>query len=168
MQRESQKLQKSGMQQCQKCLRFGHWTYECKNETAYLYRPSRTTIIKNPDLQPEYKFEAGPKGPKVHDGDKKRGKFVKSESESSSGESRDAASEEEKLHKELLKLIQKNKELDKKGAKQKSSSSSSSSGSSASYSSSGSSDSDDVSSVSSESSEESKRRNRKHRKSPLP
>ena len=107
-------MQKSGMQQCQKCLRFGHWTYECKNETAYLYRPSRTTIIKNPDLQPDYKFEAGPKGPKIHDGDKKRSKYVPSPSGSSSG-SESAASEEEKLHKELLKLIQKNKELDKKG-----------------------------------------------------
>jgi len=28
--------------QCQKCLEKGHWTYECKNEKKYLYRPSRT------------------------------------------------------------------------------------------------------------------------------
>ena len=104
MQRESQKLQKSGMQQCQKCLKYWHWTYECKNEQAYLYRPSRTTILKNPDLQPEYRFDAGPKGPRIHDGDKKRSTLVPSESEGSSSDS-DDASEEEKLHKELLALI---------------------------------------------------------------
>ena len=93
------------MQQCQKCLRFGHWTYECKNEHAYLYRPSRTTILKNPDLQPEYRFEAGPKGPKIHDGDKKRSTLIPSDQESSSSDSDGDASEEEKLHKELLSLI---------------------------------------------------------------
>ncbi len=81
-------------------MRFGHWTYECKNEHAYAYRPSRTTIIKNPDLQPEYVFEAGPKGPKVHDGDKKRSTLVPSDSSSD-----DEESEEEKLQEELLKLI---------------------------------------------------------------
>lgn len=38
--------QKGGSQQCQKCLRYGHWTYECKNNETYLYRPSRTTLFK--------------------------------------------------------------------------------------------------------------------------
>ena len=95
MQRESQKLEKSGMQQCQKCLRYGHWTYECKNETAYLYRPSRTTVIKNPDLQPDYKFEAGPKAPKLRGIDKKRFTLVSSSSEDSS---ESEADEEAKLH----------------------------------------------------------------------
>jgi hypothetical protein len=37
---------KSGMQQCQRCLKYGHWTYECKENPAYLYRPSRTTLFK--------------------------------------------------------------------------------------------------------------------------
>lgn len=97
MQRESQKLTKSGMQQCQKCLRFGHWTFECKNEPAYLYRPSRTTVLKNPELQAEYKFEAGPKGPRIHDGDKKRSTLLPSSSSSDSG-SESAQSEEDKLH----------------------------------------------------------------------
>ncbi len=59
--------------------------------------------MKNPDLQPEYKFEAGPKGPKIHDGDKKRSTLLPSESEGSSSDS--DSSEEEKLHKELLTLI---------------------------------------------------------------
>ncbi len=40
------KVEKSGTQQCQKCLKFGHWTFECKNTSAYLYRPSRTTLFK--------------------------------------------------------------------------------------------------------------------------
>ena len=78
MQRESHKLEKSGQQQCQKCLRYGHWTYECKNDHAYLYRPSRTTMLKNPDLIPEPIVEAGPKGPRIHDGDKKRSTLVQS------------------------------------------------------------------------------------------
>ena len=39
--------EKEGKQQCQKCLQFGHWTYECLNEPAYLYRPSRTQLFKN-------------------------------------------------------------------------------------------------------------------------
>ncbi len=43
---ELERIKKTGMQQCQKCLKFGHWTYECKNPSAYLYRPSRTTLLK--------------------------------------------------------------------------------------------------------------------------
>lgn len=27
---------------CQKCLQYGHWTYECTNKRKYLYRESRT------------------------------------------------------------------------------------------------------------------------------
>jgi hypothetical protein len=34
---------------CQKCLRSGHWTYECKNPPTYVSRPSRSALIKNPD-----------------------------------------------------------------------------------------------------------------------
>ncbi len=40
------KVEKSGSQQCQKCHKFGHWTFECKNSSSYLYRPSRTTLFK--------------------------------------------------------------------------------------------------------------------------
>ena len=39
--------EKDGKQQCQRCLQYGHWTYECINEPAYLYRPSRTQLFKN-------------------------------------------------------------------------------------------------------------------------
>lgn len=50
-------------------------------------------MIKNPDLEPEYVFEAGPKGPKIYDGDKKRSTLIESESSDSDS----SESEEEKL-----------------------------------------------------------------------
>ncbi|XP_045431439.1 zinc finger CCHC domain-containing protein 10-like [Pipistrellus kuhlii] len=31
---------------CQKCLEFGHWTYECTGKRKYLHRPSRTELKK--------------------------------------------------------------------------------------------------------------------------
>ncbi|KAF1743118.1 hypothetical protein MXB_1777 [Myxobolus squamalis] len=31
---------------CQKCMQKGHWTYECTNPRKYLYRPTRTQILK--------------------------------------------------------------------------------------------------------------------------
>ena len=31
---------------CQKCLQYGHWTYECKNERKYVHRDSRTQTLK--------------------------------------------------------------------------------------------------------------------------
>jgi hypothetical protein len=33
--------------QCQKCLQYGHWTYQCKGEPVYAVRPSRSVILKN-------------------------------------------------------------------------------------------------------------------------
>ena len=36
----------SGVMQCQRCLKHGHYTYECQNEVAYTYRPSRTMQYK--------------------------------------------------------------------------------------------------------------------------
>ena len=33
-------------QRCQKCLQYGHWTYECKNERKYVHRDSRTQTLK--------------------------------------------------------------------------------------------------------------------------
>lgn len=35
---------------CQKCLRTGHFTYECKDTRPYVSRPSRTAQLKNPLL----------------------------------------------------------------------------------------------------------------------
>ncbi|KAL5730755.1 hypothetical protein ACHQM5_003547 [Ranunculus cassubicifolius] len=37
--------------QCQKCFGHGHWSFECKNERAYVSRPSQTKQIKNPKLR---------------------------------------------------------------------------------------------------------------------
>ncbi|KTW29895.1 hypothetical protein T552_01098 [Pneumocystis carinii B80] len=34
--------------QCQKCLKHGHWTYECKNPIiVYKSRPTRTQLLRN-------------------------------------------------------------------------------------------------------------------------
>ncbi|CAH0552665.1 unnamed protein product [Brassicogethes aeneus] len=31
---------------CQKCLEYGHWSYECKNKRKYVHRSSRTQTLK--------------------------------------------------------------------------------------------------------------------------
>ncbi|KDR16756.1 Zinc finger CCHC domain-containing protein 10 [Zootermopsis nevadensis] len=31
---------------CQKCLEYGHWTFECKGKRKYLHRSSRTSQLK--------------------------------------------------------------------------------------------------------------------------
>ncbi|CAH0731761.1 unnamed protein product, partial [Brenthis ino] len=31
---------------CQKCLEYGHWSYECKGKRKLLVRPSRSQILK--------------------------------------------------------------------------------------------------------------------------
>ncbi|QSL65037.1 hypothetical protein MERGE_002341 [Pneumocystis wakefieldiae] len=42
--------------QCQKCLKHGHWTYECKNPIiVYKSRPTRTQQLKNIDSSKENK-----------------------------------------------------------------------------------------------------------------
>ena len=37
---------------CQKCLQTGHWTADCMNKPVYRSRPSRTALLKNPQLAP--------------------------------------------------------------------------------------------------------------------
>lgn len=37
---------------CQKCLQYGHFTYECTGKRKYLYRPSRTKILKKKKEEP--------------------------------------------------------------------------------------------------------------------
>jgi len=63
------KNKKSGVQQCQRCLKYGHFTYECPNEPAYVYRPSRTVQYKEPSLKPELNTDKAPKIPRITDGD---------------------------------------------------------------------------------------------------
>ncbi|TPX65775.1 hypothetical protein SpCBS45565_g04949 [Spizellomyces sp. 'palustris'] len=36
--------------QCQKCLGYGHWTYECKSTRPYVSRPTRTQQLSKPIL----------------------------------------------------------------------------------------------------------------------
>lgn len=45
---------------CQKCLRTGHWTYECKNEAVYVQRPSRSQQLKNPKLRQPFNKDRPP------------------------------------------------------------------------------------------------------------
>lgn len=41
---------------CQRCLEYGHWTYECKKEPKYICRPSRTATLRNPRLEEEIRL----------------------------------------------------------------------------------------------------------------
>ena len=38
---------------CQKCLQYGHFTYECKGKRKYLYRPSRSKVMNKKKKEPE-------------------------------------------------------------------------------------------------------------------
>eukprot|EP00644_Phytophthora_capsici_P013342 jgi/Phyca11/17584/fgenesh1_pg.PHYCAscaffold_29_\ len=67
---------------CQKCLKPGHWTYECKNEAVYVQRPSRSQQLKNPKLRqpfnqekpPELREEEAEKSTKLKRKDKDKGR----------------------------------------------------------------------------------------------
>lgn len=76
----------SNNQQCQKCLQFGHWTYECKNQRAYVFRPSKTMQLKHPSLALQPNQDKPPKIPKITDWDVKRATEPLSSSESSEEE----------------------------------------------------------------------------------
>ena len=110
MQRIGNRQDMGGSQQCQKCLKYGHWTFECTNQRSYQYRPSRTTVERNPHLKAKEIFEKGPVGPKIHDGDWKRSTRKKSSS-SSDSDSDSEESEGEQLQKELSKLINEHKKV---------------------------------------------------------
>ncbi|XP_012216249.1 zinc finger CCHC domain-containing protein 10-like [Linepithema humile] len=38
---------------CQKCLEFGHYSFECKGKRKYLHRPSRTSQLKRAMQKPQ-------------------------------------------------------------------------------------------------------------------
>ena len=59
---------------CQKCLKYGHFTYECQNEYTYKYRPSRTLVAKNPHLESDQQTMENIPDNKVWDGDIRRTK----------------------------------------------------------------------------------------------
>ena len=51
----------ANLQQCQKCLEYGHYSYECKaSERPYKARPTRTQILKNPKLLPKLSIDEEP------------------------------------------------------------------------------------------------------------
>ena len=85
--------EKEGKQQCQNCLEFGHWTYECTRPQTYVYRPSRTKLFKQNKFNlfniKDQKREESPK--KKDDKEKEKEKrnksksFSRSDSYSSSG-----------------------------------------------------------------------------------
>ncbi len=45
---------KEGSQVCQNCLKYGHFTFECKNTKSYNYRPSKTAMIKKNEYIEHY------------------------------------------------------------------------------------------------------------------
>ncbi len=56
---------------CQRCLKRGHFTYECDKEHQYLYRPSRTMQMKIPSLRQPSQRDTLPDHD-TWDGDRKR------------------------------------------------------------------------------------------------
>ena len=49
---ETFRKQDSSSYTCQKCLKKGHYTYECTGKRKYLYRPSRTKDLKKMKREP--------------------------------------------------------------------------------------------------------------------
>lgn len=48
---------------CQRCLEEGHWSYECTNPPAYVYRPSARAIYFNPELKKKIETSPDPSSP---------------------------------------------------------------------------------------------------------
>uniref|UniRef100_A0A8I5T0J4 Zinc finger CCHC-type containing 10 n=1 Tax=Pongo abelii TaxID=9601 RepID=A0A8I5T0J4_PONAB len=135
---------------CQKCLEFGHWTYECTGKRKYLHRPSRTAELKKALKEKENRLllqQSIGETNVERKAKKKRSKSVTSSSSSSSDSSAsDSSSESEETS---TSSSSEDSDTDE------SSSSSSSSASSTTSSSSSDSDSDSSSSSSSSTSTES-------------
>ncbi|XP_057216221.1 zinc finger CCHC domain-containing protein 10 isoform X1 [Triplophysa rosa] len=75
---------------CQKCLEYGHWSYECTGKRKYLYRPSRTTELKKKLKENENKA-ADENGPRILPVSDKKTK--KKSSDSSSNDSSSSSSD---------------------------------------------------------------------------
>ncbi|XP_072866798.1 zinc finger CCHC domain-containing protein 10 isoform X2 [Chlorocebus sabaeus] len=135
---------------CQKCLEFGHWTYECTGKRKYLHRPSRTAELKKALKEKENRLllqQSIGETNVERKAKKKRSKSVTSSSSSSSDSSAsDSSSESEETS---TSSSSEDSDTDE------SSSSSSSSASSTTSSSSSDSDSDSSSSSSSSTSTDS-------------
>ncbi|XP_064405632.1 zinc finger CCHC domain-containing protein 10-like [Halichondria panicea] len=83
-----QKKQDSTSYRCQKCLQFGHYTYECTGKRKYAYRPSRSKqLTKKEKLDLELKNKRPAK--KINSKEKKRShkRRVSTSTEESSSDS---------------------------------------------------------------------------------
>nr|XP_045008836.1 zinc finger CCHC domain-containing protein 10 isoform X1 [Jaculus jaculus] len=82
---------------CQKCLEFGHWTYECTGKRKYLHRPSRTAELKKALKEKENRLllqQSIGEANAERKTKKKRSKSVTSSSSSSSDSSASDSSSE--------------------------------------------------------------------------
>ena len=87
------KVAMPGVQQCQRCLQYGHWSYECAGQRAYVFRPSLSMQRRNPTLRHQLTEERPPEDepvvvlPPEVPAKRKRSDSVSSSSSSSSSES---------------------------------------------------------------------------------
>uniref|UniRef100_A0A8C9AUB1 Zinc finger CCHC-type containing 10 n=1 Tax=Phocoena sinus TaxID=42100 RepID=A0A8C9AUB1_PHOSS len=132
---------------CQKCLEFGHWTYECTGKRKYLHRPSRTAELKKALKEKENRLLLQQSIGETNVERKTKKKRSKSVTSSSSNSS-DSSASDSSSESEETSTSSSSEDSDS----DESSSSSSSSASSTSSSSSSDSDSDSSSSSSSSSS----------------
>ncbi|KAI4457479.1 zcchc10 protein [Holotrichia oblita] len=82
---------------CQKCLEYGHWSYECKGKRKYVHRSSRTQILKKKLKvieETNTKYESETHQSKKHHSGKDSSSSSSGSSESSS-DSEDSSSESE-------------------------------------------------------------------------
>ncbi|CAG8595026.1 8430_t:CDS:2 [Paraglomus brasilianum] len=79
--------------QCQKCLEYGHWTFECKNSRVYRARPTRTQQLTKPlkpintDLPEEFKTKRGVADKLLEEKEKKRKRAYSRSSDGASASS---------------------------------------------------------------------------------
>uniref|UniRef100_A0A672RKV0 Zinc finger CCHC domain-containing protein 10-like n=2 Tax=Sinocyclocheilus grahami TaxID=75366 RepID=A0A672RKV0_SINGR len=76
---------------CQKCLEYGHWSYECSGKRKYLYRPSRTAELKK-RLKDKENNPSDDLGAGIIPRSEKKTKKKRSSSSSSSGSSDSSSS----------------------------------------------------------------------------
>ncbi|KAJ8962019.1 hypothetical protein NQ314_005801 [Rhamnusium bicolor] len=87
---------------CQKCLEYGHWSYECKGKRKYLHRTSRTQQLKKRLKSMEEGISEVSASKAIRDKSKKKNETsssdISSDSESSSSSSSSSDSDSSSLH----------------------------------------------------------------------
>ncbi|XP_045039928.2 zinc finger CCHC domain-containing protein 10 isoform X1 [Desmodus rotundus] len=153
---------------CQKCLEFGHWTYECTGKRKYLHRPSRTAELKKALKEKENRLllqQSLEEANVERKTKKKRSKSVTSSSSSSSDSSAsDSSSESEETSTSSSSSSSEDSDTDGSSSGSSSSASSTSSSSSSDSDSESSSSSSSSSSTSTESSSEEEPSKKKKKK----